>query len=205
MKWLLGVLVFMAGVSIVEAQPGVYRVVDVGASDVLNIRAAADARSEILGGLAPDAVMVEVLEQDEGWGRIVFEEENGWVNLGFLSPMERQTAGEFNAPGQFQCMGTEPFWGAEIGRDGGFRFYDAMSMGEDLSADLTSAETASARPEPYHYRFDGEISGSLTIAAQTCSDGMSDRDYGWRVYLFAYDRENGRRFVDGCCMTPLSE
>lgn len=203
MKWLVGLLGCLVMTAAAEAQTGVYRVIGVDSTDVLNIRAEADPRSAILATLAFDAALVEVLEEEGGWGRVLLEEGSGWVSMRHLEPMDRPRAGAFDAPGNFQCMGTEPFWGAEIGVDGSVSYYDALTMGEQQQADLTLAETASARFTPYHYVFEGAVTGHLIIDAQACSDGMSDRDFGWRAYLFADDREGGRRFVEGCCMTPL--
>lgn len=203
MKWLSSVFLLLLATFAAEAQPSLYRVVNVDSFDVLNVRATANPLSAILGSLAPDAEMIEVLEEEDGWGRILMDEGNGWINMTYLAPMDRPMAGAFDAPGHLQCLGTEPFWGAELGRDGRITYHDAMSLGEDLTAELTNAQTASARPDPHYYAFEGEVSGSLIIAADTCSDGMSDRDYGWRAYLFARDPEGGRRFVEGCCMTPL--
>lgn len=204
MKWLSSLFLLLClPLAAAEAQPGLYRIVNVDSFDVLNVRETANPLSAILGTLAPDAEMIEVLEEEDGWGRILLDEGNGWVNMSYLAPMDRPMAGEFDAPGHFQCLGTEPFWGAQLGSDGRLSFHDGMSLGEELTAELTDAQTASARPDPHYYAFEGAVSGTLIIDAETCSDGMSDRDYGWRAYLFARDPEGGRRFVDGCCMTPL--
>ena len=49
--------------------PTYYRVVDVGADDRLNIRAAPDASADIVDTLAPDARPVEILETADVGGQ----------------------------------------------------------------------------------------------------------------------------------------
>ena len=185
----------------VAAQPSLYRVVNVASDDVLNIRSQPSAGSALVGAFSPGTERVEVLAIQSGWGRVVAGEGMGWVNLAYMEPMDQPRAGDWDAPGALSCGGTEPFWGATIGADGSASFYDAYSYGENRALTLTDARTASARPWPHHYSFTGAAEGDLVVDVQQCSDGMSDRDYPWRAYLYVRDQEGGPRFMEGCCRT----
>ena len=103
-------------------------------------------------------------------------------------------------PPSLSCMGTEPFWNARIEMDGAVTISDGMSLGEDMSAELVSAEVANGRlSTPYLYRFEGETDGFLIIDQYACSDGMSDNFYDWRAFISLDDAESGHRFQEGCC------
>lgn len=191
----------MAASGAAMAQPALYRVVNVDSHDVLNVRQTPSPTSAIVGELPPGTARVEVLEARHGWGRILMRGGAGWVSLAYLAEMERTDIAGHTAPGGFSCAGTEPFWGLEVGMDGDGRFNDAMTLGEERDFRVTDARTARGRFYPYVYRFEGEAGGFAVIAPQACSDGMSDRAYGWHVVADIGDGE-GRRLLDGCCWTP---
>lgn len=183
----------------------VYRVINVDTVDTLNVRATASPVSAILADLPHDAEMIEVLEEESGWGRIIVDGLEGWVSLAYLQPMPRPRAGAAMAPGEFQCFGTEPFWGLSLSADGSVEFYDGLTLGEPITATVTEGRQASGRPYPYAYRFEGRAQGLAIIDRAECSDGMSDLDYGWRAYLDVRDPENGARLIEGCCRTPVRQ
>lgn len=186
------------------AQPALYRVVNIDSTDVLNVRRTPSPTSAIVGALPPGAERVEVLETRHGWGRILMRRGEGWVSLAYLAETERAAIEGHAAPGGFSCAGTEPFWGLDIGVDGTGAFNDAMTVGEEREFRIEDARTARGRFYPYVYHFDGEASGFAVIAPQACSDGMSERGYGWHVVADIGDGE-GRRLLDGCCWTPVAE
>lgn len=183
----------------------VYRVVNVDPMDVLNIRATANPVSAIRGELPHDAEMVEVLEEEAGWGRIIYDGVEGWVSTAYLAPMPRPRAGQTIAPGGFVCSGTEPFWGLTLDESGAVEFYDAQTFGEAWDADVHDGRIASSRPYPYAYHFSGRISGMAILDRGMCSDGMSDFNYGWRAYVDVRDDDNGARLLEGCCRTPVRD
>ena len=186
------------------AQPAPYRVVNVDQTDTLQIRETPSPTGAIIGTLGPNARQVEVLEARHGWGRILAGEGQGWVSLAYLAPQERARLDAFDAPAGFHCTGTEPFWGLEIAGSGTVRFHDALTLGEDRTADIFDARTASARFDPHVYHFTGDVSGFAVVSAARCSDGMSERDYGWRALVDVRDDEGGR-FLEGCCRTPVAD
>ncbi len=183
----------------------VYRVINVDMVDTLNVRASANPVSAILTELDHDAQMLEILEEENGWGRIIVDGLEGWVAMAYLAPMPRPTAGEAAAPGGFICAGTEPFWGLSLGTSGAVEFYDGLTLGEALASRISDGRTASGRFYPYAYQIEGEASGLAIIDRAECSDGMSDLTYGWRAYLNIHDRENGTRLLEGCCRTPVQQ
>ncbi|WP_300543280.1 SH3 domain-containing protein [Maricaulis sp.] len=187
-----------------HARPDVHRVVNVDQTDVLNIRETPSPTSAIVATLSPNARMVEVLETRHGWGRVVVRGGEGWVSLAYLAAMDRTPIPGQGAPGGFRCAGTEPFWGLDIGTDGTGRYHDMMSLGEERAIAVSESRTASGRFQPFVYRFGGEAGGVAVVTEGMCSDGMSDRQYGWRAYVDAEDGE-GVRFVEGCCWTPPQE
>lgn len=187
-----------------QAQPAVYRVVNVDSHDVLNVRRTPSPTSALVGSLPPGASRVEVLETRHGWGRVLLRGAEGWVSLAYLAEDERPDIPGQSAPGGFACAGTEPFWGLEIDAGGQGRFNDAMSMGEERGLEVSDVRTARGRMYPFVYRFEGEVTGFALVSPQACSDGMSERGYGWRVSADVEDGE-GRRLLDGCCWTPAAE
>lgn len=199
-------LVWIAGAGAVQGQDyGLYRVINIDAVDSLDVHETASPISAILTELSATAEMVEVLEEESGWGRILVNGVEGWVSMAYLTPMPRPRAGHTQAPGGFICAGTEPFWGLEIETTGQFGFHDAQTFGETRRADLTRALTASSRPYPYSYRFQGDVSGIAIIDRAECSDGMSDFDYGWRVFIEVQDAQDDPRLMEGCCRTPVRQ
>ncbi|WP_300527599.1 SH3 domain-containing protein [Maricaulis sp.] len=204
MRQLISIAFFLAMLAGAAAEAGVYRVVNVDPGDVLNIRAAPQSSADILGALPPDAAMIEVLEEEDGWARIISGEGYGWVSMAYLEPVMRPvTYG--GAPLALQCAGTEPFWGLALNGDESVRFTDPMGDGEAAEGILTESREAQSRPWPFIYYFEGEVSGIAILDRAECSDGMSDIDYVWRAYVDVRDGEHGARFFEGCCRTPVQQ
>ncbi len=178
--------------------PAAYRVTGVAADDVLNIRAAPSARAPIVGRIAPFALHVEVLELtgDARWGRVPLPEGSGWVAMRFLAPTPREDPAALPRP--LSCRGTEPFWhlglfprGAEwttpdagpLRLDGG---HEAVAP-EGFLARLR-APAGAGRGTDY----------TLIVQREGCSDGMSDRPFGFSARLFL-EGAAGNRALSGCC------
>ena len=180
--------------------PAQFSVSGVAADDVLNIRQGPGARTDKIGQLGPFATNVEVLSlsEDGRWGRIGMPEGNGWVAMRFL---ERQALAEGTViPRPLSCYGTEPFW-----RIGLFPRGDEFErMGEDR-IELALVEE---RPGENGYQADlstAEGAGySLVVTRGTCSDGMSDREFGWSGTLYI-DKPTGAETLTGCCTLDLRE
>ncbi|SFJ42559.1 membrane protein [Caulobacter sp. UNC279MFTsu5.1] len=90
--------------------------------------------------------------------------------------------------GDFDLVGTEPFWGGKIRRDG-------LSLTRAGQAEVASANTG--------VRVEGDVGvwgvGGLVLKLrpEPCSDGMSDRRYGYRAEVTI----NGQ-VLRGCAARP---
>ena len=97
-----------------RTEPAYYRVTGVASDDVLNVRIAPDAGSEIVGSLRPAATPVEVVEIRGNWARVTEIDISGWASLRYLEPIELASVGKSRLPVGLFCGGTEPFWSLSI-------------------------------------------------------------------------------------------
>lgn len=203
-----GLLVMLCVTGAHAIELGYYRVIGVAANDVLNIRAEPSGRAGIVGSLAPDARPVEVLEitpSSEGaWGRVLIEDTNGWVSMRFLDSFEPAVLVGTLVPDGLRCFGTEPFWGLDLGN--GQANFSATDI-DNQSLPLTAGIPAVGRNHRITFI---ARSGQIRLTAvlgrnETCSDGMSDRDFGWRVDLVT-EGIGGSPVAayEGCCMVPVA-
>lgn len=175
--------------------PVVFRVTGVAADDVLNVRAEPSASSAIIGDVGTSGAMVEVVDEDPQarWGRVVHGEGNGWVSLAYLAPAEIETIGTTAIPAGLHCSGTEPFWSLWLGpREAAF---ETPEVGP-AAVPVKTAVTAAGR-----IGFPAAVTaGDMTavVRPMACSDGMSDRLYGWTV-----DVIRGGVLHTGCCGIAL--
>ncbi|WP_322895447.1 MULTISPECIES: SH3 domain-containing protein [unclassified Yoonia] len=175
--------------------PALYEVLGVAPDDQLNIRAAPDAGSDIIGALAFDRTAVEVIafSIEGGWALVNHGERSGWVAARFL-----QRSATIPGPLGFStrnltCYGTEPFWSMQI---------------TDTDVQLSTTEGTAIYPITDAYfareqRFFGTNTAFFDWVANTvpvrshilpgiCYDGMSDQAFG----LHYIDDAFGHK---GCC------
>ncbi|GGL55678.1 hypothetical protein GCM10011392_07580 [Wenxinia marina] len=133
---------------------------------------------------------------DEGWGLVNVEERAGWVSMRYMARQAGQWAG--NLRPLASCYGTEPFW-----------ILDLMPEGSSLRWSTPEGELAGTIEErlPPANRVDVEAltfslgdgsEGTGIVTARTCSDGMSDREFGLRLDLVLRGRGEDR-LLSGCC------
>lgn len=180
--------------------PTYHQVTGVASDDVLNIRAEPDAASAIIGGFDPGEQPVEILATTvsggQVWGMTLLGERNGWVAMRFLRSIDVPLIADTRIPAGLRCFGTEPFWRFAAQPDN-LEYLGVDDAG--LVLPIASATTAAGR----NHRFSllGIGSGGRMTAiisrGETCSDGMSDAAYGWRVDLLV-EGETLRQ-VEGCC------
>lgn len=192
---LLLALAGIAGPARADTLPAAFMVKGVADDDVLNIRAEPASTAAILGEIAPHALNVEVIEisADGKWGKVAAGGEgNGWVALAYL---ERQPVLDpALVPRPMTCLGTEPFWALDLFEQGA-----AWETPDTPRTDLGEVTEAVA-PQGFHLRAEEgpERVFHLTISREWCSDGMSDRAFGFAAKLFL-ESPDGNMLLSGCC------
>lgn len=185
------------------ADPSYWRVTGVAADDTLNVRAGPSAGTQDIGDLFPGTGGIEVgaLDASGKWGRIVWQEGDGWVAMRFLAPDAVPKIAGTGLPSGLLCSGTEPFWSLRLA-EGSASFSDFGGL--NLLMGQTDARVAEGRlTSPVLLTHASNAAGAVTVVGPAaCSDGMSDRTYPWRSEVLVETGE-GRRFLAGCCQLPL--
>lgn len=188
-------LLLFCGAAQAQSLPAAYQVQGVAAGDVLNIRAEPSASAPVLGSFGPYDLNIEVLRlsEDGRWGRVGLPEGTGWVAMRFLKATPPDDPDTIPRP--FTCVGTEPFWSLALTARGGMEWSTPDTPRTDLS--LTEEHVATqgyfARAEEGPTRL-----YSLTVTREWCTDGMSDREYGFLARLFI-ESPDGNLLLSGCC------
>ncbi|WP_157022772.1 SH3 domain-containing protein [Parasedimentitalea huanghaiensis] len=178
--------------------PALHNVTGVASNDVLNIRSTPNASSTIIGFLGPDQNWVEVIRSDSSgkWGLVNTNETSGWVSLRYM--VRVQAGSSLDLEQKLSCSGTEPFWSSSL--DGTRAFLDIN--GEITDYFLVAHNRVENRNHKagFSARSSADPRNTLAgiISAQSCSDGMSDREYGVSVDLLI---QQGIDFktITGCC------
>lgn len=197
-RFLVLLFLLVASVARAEPFPALYDVAGVSVGDVLNIRAEPGAASGVVGALAPLEKGVEVvrLSDDGGWGLVNASDGAGWVSMRYLSRQPGQDDGFL--PGALSCFGVEPFWSLELASDGTVTFERAGSEPEELFP--TSRHTSATRPDRLVFEAGGKMAGAVGfVTLSTCSDGMSEREYGMTLDLLMRFGANPGYYT-GCCV-----
>jgi uncharacterized membrane protein len=160
-------------------------------------------RSRQIGALAPGGGPVEVVETDRtrNWGRIVWGEGNGWVDLRALEPSEPPTLAGSAIPVGLLCLGTEPFWDVSVvsAAEMRVRRLDGVTAMARIGG-ATASRNGAGFPAMV-WAEAGGLAARLLVRPGQCSDGASDRDYGW--VADAVIVEDGRQSLfSGCCHLP---
>jgi len=176
--------------------PRLFDVIGVANDAVLNLRARPSGTAEIIGSRPPHAGGTEAVDQngDGTWLRLGVGETSGWASARYLSPQG------FDGPilrHPTRCFGVEPFWHLDISGDG-----TATLTGPQtgrVTFERMATKSSVNRTDRFRLGSNGR---PLGVLAQTlCSDGMSDRVYGYEINLFA--PSDGTALLTGCCtITP---
>ena len=201
MKWFVMALCSLwPGFAAAQVLPALYDVAGVAGTDVLKIRAAADASSAAMGSLASYAKAVEVVavSPDGKWAQINAGEGAGWVALRFLHKPDQSDwfALAFN----LECSGTEPFWTLFVDpADKSVHINTPDEEGPEI--DITGVWPGTAAQPTATVQFASkEASGIALLRWQTCSDGMSDQAFGISLDLFqAAGPNRPAQILHGCC------
>ncbi|WP_205518781.1 COG3650 family protein [Pseudotabrizicola algicola] len=174
--------------------PARYEVRGVAATDALNIRATPSARAEIIGEIEPFAIHIEVLDlsPDRKWGKIGVPEGNGWVSMAYLAPTPPEDP--FTVPRPLSCLGTEPFWSVSLYPRG------AEYNSPDTGAVPMAVTHEAVADHGYLVQLEEgpSLNRTLIITREACSDGMSDRAYGFATRMFT-EAPDGNSALHGCC------
>lgn len=196
-----------------ENWPALYDVVGVESGDVLNIREHPNSRGEIIGSLSPDATDVEIVRANDSlrWGLINVGEATGWVALRFMRRQPEQHSGKI--PAQLDCFGTEPFWSLKIFKErasGSGKtnlVFSKLGMTE-IKADAHTQIKSSSHSRRFGVSATYPSSGAFTtstlvVREQICSDGMSDREFGYDADLWLLGTQFGMQLLSGCCSLSM--
>lgn len=184
------ILVAWGAAALAQPFPARHDVTGVAAGDALNLRAEPSAAAPVVGRLEPGTRGVEVLglSPDGAWARIGRPEGEAWAARRFLSP---QPADPRVPPLPLRCQGTEPFWSLTV---------DASGLGTFE----TPEQGRALRPLGQGAAFqgfvlafdDGGRTRDLTVMRAECTDGMSNRPYGWAALVW----DRGDEVLEGCCL-----
>ncbi|MBL4807216.1 MAG: SH3 domain-containing protein [Rhodobacteraceae bacterium] len=178
--------------------PAIFSVTGVAANDTLNIRSQPNGESADIGDLFPNQ-LVEVITIDANnrWGKVAVNgEQSGWVSMRYLAPITPQpTLG--SVPTSLICSGTEPFWSLNITTEASLSL---SIFGETTTSEpITRATTSVNSGDMVNAYITQNMTALLRRA--NCTDGMSDRDFGWALDLI--DTRNGISLLSGCCTADL--
>lgn len=176
--------------------PTLFDVTGVAANDKLNIRERPDAKSTVIGTLAPDAKGVEVIAERNGWSMVNTAERAGWVNSLYLNyRTDVWMAGAL--PANLSCHGTEPFW--SLRQVGDKMVYETPEGARQMQrrAVLDDGYFRSTKRSVIA----GDDKGRVTavISPDQCSDGMSDRMFGLSATLVFDGSGQSSQMQTGCC------
>jgi len=164
-------------------------VTGVADNDSLNLRAQPDANSARVGTINAHDTKIEVVALDSkgvDWVKVRKGKIEGWVNARFL-------AYEAGLPVKLNCVGTEPFWGIELGYQFAAVDFTGLDAGK-RKISLTEPVTAQSRPHPWLLSGGDKGASFLVIDRRVCSDGMSDTNYPYAVAASV-----AGHFLEGCC------
>lgn len=173
--------------------PTLFHVTDVASDDVLNIRETPSPGAPIIGTLPPDARDIEVVAEQDGWGRVNVTERTGWVSMRFLAS-QTETWQTGLLPENFTCFGTEPFWSLDAQGDELVLKQPDENYPEGVSHPITRVASTGLFRDPLRVICAEGV--TLFATPQICSDGMSDNLYGLGAAAL-FDADG--RLLTGCC------
>lgn len=174
-------LCFSGLVARADPLPQLHDVTGVAAGDVLNIRAAPSASSQIIGAFDRDARGIEVVAQNPAgtWGQVNTGERAGWVSLRYMAA-RGVMIDHYNLPDGLRCFGTEPFWSLS-NAGGALRYRTPETPARDLPIRIAQ-DNGLVDDLRRMIRFAGpDGPGVAFVYPATCNDGMSDRVFGLSI------------------------
>lgn len=212
-RLLMALWVMLLLTSLAEAQEkyAFYKVKNVETGDHLNLRSGPGLKNPIISSIPHDADEIRVLtwaayEEDHSWLPISWKDKKGWVNANYLqgyqkqqtSPVavkvDRKTKETRKIKPQFNCSGTEPFWGIDIHRKH-MVYQDANGLKFKAPIVFYGKATNSPSGNLVSSAVDKQHAIVLVMEKTSCSDGMSDINYHYKTTVLI-DQNNA---LSGCC------
>ena len=143
----------------------------------------------------PAAVEVTALSVDRNWARINLGDGAAWMPKGAL----RRWPAPRDEGLPMRCYGTAPFWGLHLAS----AFFAEIEAPEhpDLPLQITGAARAEgALPRTRLWTLSGAgLRATLTVRDETCTDGISDRIFGFSATLARMENTGAVALRLGCC------
>lgn len=177
-----------------QTLPASYSVKGVAANDVLNIRTEPSSTAPVMGEIGPYGLNIEVLSlsSDGKWGKVGMPEGNGWVSMSYLEINE--PTDPYLVPRPLSCMGTEPFWSISLyPRGAEFNSPDTGAVPMAVTHEAVAAQGYLIGLEE-----GPTLNRTLVVSRESCSDGMSDRAFGFATRMFT-EAPEGNTVLPGCC------
>lgn len=174
--------------------PAIFTVRNVTSNDSLNIRAAAQASSQVLMQVQNGFPVTVLGMATAAWAKVQIGDVIGFAHTDYLT----RGGGTTNMYGfqlGIECIGTEPFWGMTFDTDNMVR----MTMVGQVAAPVPLTSTSfSPMATGYPYAFNARpYSGEVNF--EICSDGMSDNIYPMSIQLTTPNEGGAMMQVQGCC------
>lgn len=187
---------FLTTAAHAQSFPAIFRVTDVRAGDVLNIRAEPSSQAPILGSFHRFETGIEVvgLSEDRRWGLVRVGDAMGWSFMRYLAAQRADSWRDGQQ--EMTCFGTEPFWTVNLFLPSNrAEFHDATTGGYEVRTDAPNLPST-PHPATLAVPFYGARDGVAVIRQGVCSDGMSDRVYGLETQIYFRRDPAG---LSGCC------
>lgn len=174
-----------------------YSVTGVRENDTLALRASATSSATKVADIPSDAtdlVPTGKVSASGEWAEIRYDGRRGWVSARYLAYGE---AGSVQIPVRLQCTGTEPFWGISL-RPGSMQA-DLNFLDRKYTRPISNASAAMNHNDIWIVKSPaGRTQLSLIVRKESCSDGMSDREYPFSAIALV----PGADIIAGCCAPP---
>ena len=178
-------------------EPLSYSTYGVGPNDTLALRANPSATAQKLGDIPHDASDLHASGNTTAagdWAEIEYHGRRGWVNSRYLA--FGASSGK-QLPALLNCSGTEPFWAINLAP--GRANADLNFLNRRFALRITRAASAMNRTDIWIVKSrDARTEISLIVHKESCSDGMSDRNYPYSAVALV----PGADIVAGCCAQP---
>ena len=168
---------------------------------IVYLRRAPDPASEIVGQLPANRRNVEIvgLSEDGAWGLMAEGDGGAWAPMARLSRADGQD--DARLPRNLGCFGSEPFWILRL--RGEAAAFDEIDSNEISLSPRWQGHAEGRPPQSYALVLDSAEGGTVhaLIRRAQCSDGSSDRPYGFSIDVILGGKL-GNRMLSGCCSLP---